>query len=115
MTTPNRRTNGTRCLADETVTGSRKVDNDDVASIDVSEASQPALQDRILQYLDAEATDGRLFVKSRHIATALDASVKRVGVAMTDLEARTTEFEFERWGGSSDGVTWAITRPPREK
>ncbi|MGB9964048.1 DUF7123 family protein [Halobacterium hubeiense] len=94
---------------------SRKVDNDDVTSIDVSEASYSALQDRILQYLDAETTEGRLFVKSRHIATALDASVKRIGVAMVDLEARTTEFEFERWGGSSDGVTWVVTRLTGEK
>jgi len=85
-----------------------------LSGIDVSEASQSALQDRILQYLESEATNGRAFVKSRHIATALDTSVKRVGVAMTALETRATEFEFERWGGSSDGITWSVTRSTDE-
>ena len=66
------------------------------------------LQSRIQAYLLEELDDGRSFVKSRHIADDLDASVKRVGAAMEALESRTTDVSLQRWGGQSDGITWYV-------
>lgn len=74
------------------------------------ESSETTLHDRILQYLDSQVVNGQAFVKSRHIAAAIDASAKRVGVAMSDLETQSTEFEFQRWGGGSDGITWFVEK-----
>ncbi|MCD2200497.1 hypothetical protein LPA44_11395 [Halobacterium sp. KA-4] len=72
------------------------------------EHSQKPLYDQIYQYLETELADGRAFIKSRHIAAELDVSAKRVGVAMSDIETNSTKYEFQRWGGGSDGVTWLI-------
>lgn len=66
------------------------------------------LQARVQAYLVTELEAGRSFVKSRHIAADLDASVKRVGAAMNVLESTGTEIALQRWGGQSDGITWYI-------
>ena len=66
------------------------------------------LQSRVQTYLLEGLKDGRSFVKSRHIAADLDASVKRVGAAMEALESGSTDVSLQRWGGQSDGITWYV-------
>ena len=71
-----------------------------------------SVRHRVETYLCEElaASDGRVYLKSRHIAGALDLSVKRIGVAMATLEGDPdTPFVLSRRGGSSDGTTWCLT------
>lgn len=74
----------------------------------------PPLQRRLTAYLMNELTDadGAKFIKSRHIATDLDASVKRIGQAMATLEDDdSVPVVLHRRGGNSNGTTWKVDRP----
>lgn len=66
------------------------------------------LRKRISAYLIEEIEDESRYIKSRHIAAELDISVKRVGKVMATIEQEDPRVTLERWGGSSDGVTWYV-------
>lgn len=74
----------------------------------MSTADRDALQDQIVSYLLAQLADGTPFVKSRHIASELDMSAKRVGHLLTTIEREDSRVNLERRGGNSDGTTWRI-------
>lgn len=67
------------------------------------------LQQQIVEHLESCLENGSAFTKSRHIADALDASVKRVGTVMASLQTADTQLDVSQWGGQSDGATWYIT------
>lgn len=66
------------------------------------------LYEQISEYLIKKVEEGSPFVKSRHVASDLNLSVKRVGKLMASIERDDPQFDVERWGGSSDGVTWYV-------
>lgn len=71
------------------------------------------LQDQLTEYLltKLDTEDGTIFIKSKHIASDLEASNKEIGITMAALESdETTPFDVTRHGGSSDGTTWRIER-----
>ncbi|GAA0265903.1 hypothetical protein GCM10009000_097830 [Halobacterium noricense] len=75
----------------------------------VAVRSYEDLTQRIVEHLESRLENGSAFTKSRHIADALDASVKRVGTVMAALQTAETRLEIRQWGGQSDGATWYIT------
>lgn len=67
------------------------------------------LKTQIMEYLRDKVEDGDNFVKSHHVASDLDISVKRVGVAMSAIyEADDAPVTLTQWGGTSDGTTWYV-------
>lgn len=68
------------------------------------------LRRRLRVYLirQAETANGATYLKSKHIAADLDVSVKRIGVAMGELEAATLPFQLVQHGGDSNGTTWYV-------
>lgn len=65
------------------------------------------LRRRLRDYLIQQAAteNGAMYIKSKHIAADLDVSVKRVGVAMGELEAAPLPFHLTQRGGDSNGTT----------
>lgn len=70
--------------------------------------SYETLRQRISEHLIETVEDNSHFVKSRHIAADLDISAKRAGKVLMTLENNDSRFTLERWGGSSDGITWYV-------
>ena len=64
-------------------------------------------QDRILEYLRANADD-RTYFKSRLIADDLGLSAKEVGANMGAVADAARDLDVEKWGYSS-GTTWMVT------
>jgi biotin operon repressor len=65
---------------------------------------------RVLEYIENQLSGGDTFIKSRHIAGKLGISAKQVGAVMRSIEDYGTSIEVNKWGGSSDGITWYIER-----
>lgn len=72
-----------------------------------------SLQTQLRAYLMDELTanSGSIYIKSRHIAGDVDASVKQIGAALAALERDpAVPFMMQRRGGTSDGTTWYVNR-----
>lgn len=67
-----------------------------------------AWDSRLEEYLLDQAGPGGGFVKSRHVASAMNVSSKKVGSAMYRLMHLSSDIKIEKWGGSSDGMTYYI-------
>lgn len=76
--------------------------------------SPEILRQQVIDYLLGQVEAGSAYVKSRHIATELNASAKRIGLLLAALEAEEPSITLERWGGNSDGTTWYVEVDPDE-
>lgn len=63
---------------------------------------------KVKNHLKKKQKNGINIVKSNQISSEVDISVKKVGIAMADIENQSTAPKIDRWGGSSNGTKWIL-------
>ncbi len=63
---------------------------------------------RIVAYLRERVANGEAYVRSRHIADAVDMTANQVGARLANLTDKADEIEIEKWGRSRS-TTWRVT------
>lgn len=76
----------------------------------MSASDRDALQNQVVDYLLDRIDQGQVYLKSRHIASELGLSAKRVGQLLARIDRDDPRVDLERRGGNSDGTTWRASR-----
>lgn len=63
---------------------------------------------RIVAYLRERVASGDIYVRSRHIAEAVDLTANQVGTRLANLAGKVDGIEIEKWGRSRS-TTWRVS------
>lgn len=64
--------------------------------------------ERILTYLRERAKGGEQYLRSKHIADAIDLTAKQVGARLPRLAEQSEEIDIEQWSRARS-TTWRVT------
>ena len=64
--------------------------------------------ERILTYLRERAKSGEQYVRSKHIAEAIDLTAKQVGSRLPRLAEYSDDVDIEKWSRARS-TTWRVT------
>jgi DNA-binding Lrp family transcriptional regulator len=64
--------------------------------------------ERILTYLRERAKGGEQYLRSKHIADAIDLTAKQVGSRLPRLAEHSEDIDIEKWSRARS-TTWRVT------
>ncbi len=65
---------------------------------------------RIVSHLREKVKNGEAYVRSKHVADAVDMTSNQVGTRLAKLTEKVDELEIEKWGRSRS-TTWRVSDP----